>query len=47
MVICVQTSDRIKSMLDQLQKTAYLFTESVLGEFGQTAIIGFDRALNA
>lgn len=45
MVICVQTSDRIESMLDQLQKTAYLFTQAVLGEFGQTAIIGFDSRI--
>ena len=45
MVICVQTSDRIESMLDQLEKTAYLFTQSVLGEFGQTAIIGFDSRI--
>jgi VWFA-related protein len=45
MVICVQTSDRAETMLDQLQKTAYLFTESVLGEFGQTAIIGFDSRI--
>ncbi len=45
MVICVQTSDRIESMLDQLEKTAYLFTEAVLGEFGQTAIIGFDSRI--
>ena len=45
MVICVQTSDRIESMLDQLQKTAYLFTQSVLGEFGETAIIGFDSRI--
>ncbi|MEZ5362205.1 MAG: VWA domain-containing protein [Bryobacterales bacterium] len=29
----------------QLQKTAYLFTQSVLGEFGQTAIIGFDSRI--
>ena len=45
MVICVQTSDRIESMLGQLEKTAYLFTQSVLGEFGQTAIIGFDSRI--
>jgi VWFA-related protein len=45
MVICVQTSDRIESLLGELQKTAYVFTESVLGEFGQTAIIGFDSRI--
>jgi VWFA-related protein len=29
-------------MLDQVRKTAYLFTQQVLGEFGEAAIIGFD-----
>lgn len=43
MVICVQSSDRLADdMLDQVRKTAYLFTQQVLGEFGEAAIIGFD-----
>ena len=43
MVICVQSSDRLADdMLDQVKKTAYLFTQQVLGEFGEAAIIGFD-----
>lgn len=43
MVICVQSSDRLAAdMLDQVKKTAYLFTQQVLGEFGEAAIIGFD-----
>jgi VWFA-related protein len=45
MVICVQTSDRVKSMLGQLKQTAVLFTDAVLGEFGQAAVIGFDSRL--
>ena len=36
MVICVQSSDRLADdMLDQVRKTAYLFTQQVLGEFGE------------
>ena len=43
MVICVQSSDRLADdMLDQVRKTAYLFTQQVLGEFGEAAVIGFD-----
>ena len=43
MIICVQSSDRLAAdMLDQVKKTAYLFTQQVLGEFGEAAIIGFD-----
>lgn len=43
MVICVQSSDRLADdMLDEVRKTAYLFTQQVLGEFGEAAIIGFD-----
>ena len=43
MVICVQSSDRLADdMLDQVKKTAYLFTQQVLGEFGEAAVIGFD-----
>jgi VWFA-related protein len=43
MVICVQSSDRLAAdMLDQVKKTAHLFTQQVLGEFGEAAIIGFD-----
>ena len=43
MVICVQSSDRLADdMLDQVRKTAYLFTQQVLGEFGEAAIIAFD-----
>ncbi len=45
MVICVQTSDRIESLLPELRETAILFTNGVLGEFGQTAIIGFDSRI--
>jgi VWFA-related protein len=43
MVICVQSSARIEGILPDVKKTAILFTEMVLGEFGQAAIIAFDN----
>jgi len=43
MVICVQSSDRVEGILPEVTKTAILFTEMVLGEFGQAALIAFDQ----
>ena len=42
MVICVQTSDRVEGILGDIRKSAYLFTELVLGEHGEAAILTFD-----
>lgn len=42
MVICVQTSDRVEGILGDIRKSAYLFTELVLGEYGEAAILTFD-----
>ncbi len=43
MVICVQSSSRVEGILPDVRKTAILFTEMVLGEFGQAALIAFDQ----
>ncbi|MCY4586536.1 MAG: VWA domain-containing protein [Bryobacterales bacterium] len=43
MVICVQSSDRVEGILPEVTKTAILFTDMVLGEFGQAALIAFDQ----
>ena len=45
MVICIETSDRIKSIIDPIRNTALLFTNTVLGEFGEAAIVGFDSRI--
>lgn len=45
MVVCFQTSDRVEGMIDQIQKTAVLFTDAVLGEFGEAAILQFDSRI--
>lgn len=45
MVICVESSGRVEGMIDEVQKTAILFTEMVLGEFGRAALISFDSRI--
>ena len=42
MVVCVQTSDRVEGILGDIRKSAYLFTELVLGEYGEAAVLTFD-----
>lgn len=42
MVICVQTSDRVEGILGDIRKTAFLFTELVLGQYGEAALQTFD-----
>ncbi len=45
MVICVQTSDRVEGILGDIRKTAYLFTELVLGQHGEAALVTFDSRI--
>ena len=45
LVICVQSSSRVEGILPDIQDTAILFTEMVLGEFGQAAVIAFDQRI--
>ena len=45
MVICVQTSDRVEGILGDIRETAYLFTELVLGEHGEAAVMTFDSRI--
>ena len=45
MVICVQSSDRIEAILPDIKKTAVLFTDMVLGRFGEGALLAFDSRL--
>jgi len=45
MVICVQSSGRVEKLLPDVKKTAILFTDMVLGEFGAAAIMAFDNRL--
>ena len=43
MVVLIQSSQRVEGVLPDVKKTAVLFTDLVLGEFGQAAIIAFDN----
>ena len=43
MVICVQSSDRVEAILPEVKKTAVLFTDMVLGRFGEGALLAFDN----
>lgn len=45
MVICVQSSDRVEAILPNIKKTAVLFTDMVLGRFGEGALLAFDSRL--
>jgi len=45
MVICVQSSDRVEAILPDIKKTAVLFTDMVLGRFGEGALLAFDSRL--
>ena len=41
-VIVLDTSQRIKPLLERVQKSAFVFTESIIGPFGEAAVIAFD-----
>ena len=47
MVICVQTSDRVEGILGDIRKSAFLFTELVLGRNGEAALLTFDSRIKA
>ena len=42
MVVCIETSGRIEGLLPNIRKTGILYTDLVLGEQGEAAIISFD-----
>ncbi len=45
-VIVMETSSRIQALLPALRKTGVLFTETVVGENGDAAVIGYDDQVN-
>ncbi len=42
LVLCIETSGRIEGLMPQIKKTGILYTDLVLGEQGQMAVITFD-----
>lgn len=45
-VIVMETSSRIQALLPALRRTGVLFTETVVGENGDAAVIGYDDEVN-
>ncbi|MBF8306117.1 MAG: hypothetical protein HW398_1305 [Acidobacteria bacterium] len=43
--ILVETSSRIQSLLPEIRSTGILFTQLIVGEAGEAAVIGFDSEL--
>lgn len=46
-VLVVETSSRIEPLLPAVRRTGLLFTETVLGQTGDAAVLGFDDEINA
>lgn len=46
LVILVETSSRISSLLPEMRKTGILFTQTVMGPSGEAAIVGFDDSVD-
>ena len=42
LAIVIETSSRIEALLPELRRTGILFTQTVLGENGDAAVIGYD-----
>lgn len=45
MVVVVETSNRVQSQLADIGRTGILFTQLILGESGEAAVITFDREI--
>ena len=45
-VIVMETSSRIQALFPALRRTGVLFTETVIGESGDAAVIGYDDQVN-
>lgn len=45
-VIVMETSSRIQALLPAVRRTGVLFTETVIGENGDAAVIGYDDEVN-
>ncbi|MBI2819703.1 MAG: VWA domain-containing protein, partial [Acidobacteria bacterium] len=45
MVVVVETSTRVQSQLEEIGRTGILFTQLIMGESGEAAVITFDREI--
>ena len=46
MVILIETSSRIESLLQEIRKTGILFTQTVMGPAGEAAVVGFNDSVD-
>src|SRR5260370_8202501 len=46
MVILIETSSRIESLMPQIRKTGILFTQTVMGSTGEAAVVTFNGAVD-
>jgi VWFA-related protein len=46
MVIAVETSKRVEGALPEIERSGILFTQLILGESGEAAVLSFDREIN-
>jgi VWFA-related protein len=45
-VILIETSSRIEPILPEIHKTGILFTQTVMGPYGEGAVVGFNDAVD-
>lgn len=45
MVIAVETSSRVEALLPEIRRSGILFTQLILGESGEAAVLTFDREI--
>jgi VWFA-related protein len=45
LVVLVETSSRLEAVLPELRKTGILLTQTVMGPYGEAAIVGFDDTI--
>lgn len=45
-VILIETSTRVEYMLPQIRKTGILFTQTVMGPYGEGAVVGFNDSVD-
>ena len=46
MVVLIETSSRIESILPEIRKTGILFTQTVMGPNGEGAVVGFNDSID-
>jgi VWFA-related protein len=45
-VVLIETSSRIETMMPEMRKTGILFTQTVMGPYGEGAVVGFNDSVD-